>query len=301
MGLREKGETAAEVSGTARALRAVMVPVVVPDAPVLVDTCGTVGGAVGTLNISTAAAFVATAAGARVAKHGNRSYTSRCGSADLLESMGVNIMCGAEQASRVLASVGMVFLFAPNYHPAMRHVAPVRRELKVATIMNLVGPLANPAGVRRQVVGVADAARAPLMAEALAELGTEHALVAHGEIGMDEISPAGRTTILEVRGGAVLRWTLDPAEYGLDWDRPEELAGGEPAENAVRTERLFEGRGDEADRRAVLLNAAAAIYVSGVAVSFGAAVGAATEALERGGARRVLEALRRAGGPVSTS
>ena len=295
LGLREKGETAAEVAGTVRALRAVMVPVVVEGGAPVVDTCGTGGGVVGTLNISTAAAFVATAAGARVAKHGNRSYTSRCGSADLLEAMDVNITFGAADASRVLASVGMVFLFAPNYHPAMRHVAPVRRELKVSTIMNLVGPLANPAGVRRQVVGVAEASRAPLIAEALLELGTDHAIIAHGEIGMDEISPAGPTTMLEIRDGKVHRWTLDPADHGLDWGRPEDLAGGEPAENAMRIERLLEGEGREADRRAVLLNAAAAIYVSGLVESYEVAVVAATVALESGRARQVLEALRRAG------
>ncbi|MDH4130867.1 MAG: anthranilate phosphoribosyltransferase, partial [Gemmatimonadota bacterium] len=248
-----------------------------------------------TFNISTGAAFVAAGAGARVAKHGNRSYTSRCGSADLFEALGVNITHGAVEASRRLTSVGMAFMFAPSFHPAMRHLAPVRRQLKVATIMNLVGPLANPARVRRQVVGVADAARAPLIAEALVELGTDHAIVAHGEIGMDEISPVGPTTILEVRGGAVRRWMLDPADHGLDWNRPEELAGGSPAENADRIERLLRGAGHEADRRAVLLNAAAAIYVAGLAESYRAAVVAATEGLVSGKARRVLEALRRAG------
>jgi anthranilate phosphoribosyltransferase len=161
-----------------------------------------------------------------VAKHGNRSYTSRCGSADLLEAMGVRIALSAADASRVLATVGMAFLFAPNFHPAMRHVGPVRRQLKVATIMNLVGPLANPAGVRRQVVGVAEAGRASLLAAALVELGTDHSLVVHGEIGMDEISPAGRT--LSRTAAKRYRWMLDPADHRLGGP-PEELAGGEPA------------------------------------------------------------------------
>ena len=295
LGLREKGETAAEVAGAVRALREVMVRVEAGEGSPPVDTCGTGGGAVSTLNISTGAAFVAAAAGTRVAKHGNRSYTSRCGSADLLEALGVSITLGAEAAGRTLQSAGMAFLFAPNFHPAMRHVAPVRRELKVATIMNLVGPLANPASVRRQVVGIAEAARAQLVAEALVELGTDHAMVVHGEIGMDEISPAGRTSVLEIRGNTVRRWMLDPVDHRLEWGRPEDLAGGEPAENADRIERLLEGRGREGDRRAVLLNAAAAIYVSGLVETYEAAVIAATEALESGRALGVLGALRGAG------
>jgi anthranilate phosphoribosyltransferase len=218
LGLRARGETADEVAGAAQALRDTMVPVRLSVGPSVVDTCGTGGGSVGTFNVSTAAGFVTAAAGARVAKHGNRSYTSKCGSADVLEALGVDIMLAAEQVAAALDRAGMAFLFAPNYHPAMRHVGPARKELGVPTIMNLLGPLANPAGVRRQVIGVADPARAPLMAEALRRLGAEHALVVHGEIGMDEISPAGTTMVWEVREDGVTRWQLDPAEYGLEWE-----------------------------------------------------------------------------------
>src|SRR2546427_10368627 len=199
VGLRVKGETPDEVAGAARALRAAMVHVDA-DGVHLVDTCGTGGGAVGTFNISTGAAFVAAGAGAAVAKHGNRSFTSQCGSADVLEALGIGIGLDATGAARVLREARVAFLFAPNFHPAMRHVGPVRRELGTPSIMNLLGPLANPAGAMRQVVGVADRDRAPLLAAALARLGTEHALVVHGRVGMDEISPIGVTDVWEVRG-----------------------------------------------------------------------------------------------------
>src|SRR3954471_951045 len=187
MGLRSKGETADELAGATRALRDAMVRVEVSHNH-LVDTCGTGGGTVPTFNISTVAAFVAAGAGAVVPKHGNRSYTSRCGSADVLEALGIRIVLDARNAGRVLNEARVVFLFAPSFHPAMKHVGPVRRELGTPTLMNLVGPLANPASVRRQVVGVADPDRAGIVAEALARLDAEHALVVHGRVGMDEIS-----------------------------------------------------------------------------------------------------------------
>lgn len=294
MGLRAKGETADEVAGAASALREAMVSIRPSAGPPLVDTCGTGGGTVSTFNLSTAAGFVAAAAGARVAKHGNRSYTSRCGSADVLEAMGVSISVGADQAALLLDQARLVFLFAPTYHPAMRHVGPTRKELGVATIMNLLGPLANPAGVRRQVIGVADRGRAPLMAEALCRLGAEHALVVHGEIGMDEISPTGLTAVWEVREERVTTWVLDPGQYGLQWQRVEDLAGGEPADNAARIDRLLGGSAgdDEGARRAVVLNAAAAIYVAGLAPDYRDSVRVAEEALARGGAGQVLARLR---------
>ncbi|HTS88238.1 MAG TPA: anthranilate phosphoribosyltransferase [Gemmatimonadales bacterium] len=299
VGLRAKGETADEIAGAARALRDVMVRVQANEGAPLVDTCGTGGGRVNTLNLSTAAGFVAAGAGARVAKHGNRSYTSKCGSADVLEALGVDIGIGADRAADLLDRVGLVFLFAPNYHPAMRHVGPIRKELGVATIMNLLGPLANPAGVRRQVVGVADRARAPLIAEALVRLEAEHALVVHGEVGMDEVSPAGRSTVWEVKQNRVTTWTLDPTDYGLAWDRTGDLHGGTPEENAVRLERLLEpaplGRptgADEGARRAVVLNAAAGILVSGLADSYAEATRTAAAAIQGGKASSVLERLR---------
>jgi len=303
MGLRAKGETAAELAGAAHALRCAMVRLNADGLEPLVDTCGTGGGGVGTINISTAAAFVVAGAGVPVAKHGNRSYTSRSGSADVLEALGVDITVEPERAARVLRQAGLVFLFAQSYHPAMRHVGPVRRELGVATIMNLLGPLANPAGVRRQVIGVSGADRAPLVAEALARLGAAHALVLHAVVGMDEVSPSGTTRVWEVNRSTVTEWTLRPDRHGLACDDLSALAGGSPAENAVRLERLLEGGGHEAERCAVLLNAAAALYVSGNGWSFGDAVERARDALESGAGARVLAALRDAAParPLSTS
>jgi anthranilate phosphoribosyltransferase len=294
IGLRAKGESAAEVAGAAEALRTAMLRVPVPDATFLIDTCGTGGGAVGTINISTPAAFVAAAAGARVAKHGNRSFTSRSGSADLFEALGISISLPVEQTTRVLAEEGLAFLFAPTYHPAMRHVGPVRRELGVATVMNLAGPLSNPAGVTRQVLGVADRERAPLMAQALLALGAEHAMVVHADIGMDEISPVGHTAVWEVRDGTVRSWAIDPARTGLAATDLASLAGGSPQENATRIERLFEGDGEAAVRHAVLLNAGASLYVAGVAGNFEEGVVLARQALEAGKAADLLARLRRA-------
>ena len=299
LGLRVKGETPEEVAGAARALRAAMVVV---EAPMdnLVDTCGTGGGTVPTFNISTAAAFVAAGAGATVAKHGNRTFTSRCGSADLLEALGVRITLDPGDTARMLREAGIAFLFAPNFHPAMRHVGPVRRELGVPSIMNLVGPLANPAGVRRQVIGVADPDRAPLMAQALARLGAEHALVVHGRVGMDEISPVGPTTVWEVRGSLVDTWELDPERLGLAVADAAGLQGGEPAENARRVERILDASGaDAVGRAAVLLNAAAAIWVAGLAPSLEDAVERARAAVTSGKARAALERLRRDGVSIS--
>jgi anthranilate phosphoribosyltransferase len=307
MALRAKGETAEEVAGAALALRLAMLRVEVEEVERLVDTCGTGGGRVGTLNLSTAAAFVVAGAGVPVAKHGNRSYTSRSGSADVLEALGVSIELSAEVAEVVLREAGIVFLFAPSFHPAMRHVGPVRRELGVPTIMNLLGPLANPAGVRRQVIGVADPNRAALLAAALARLGAAHALVLHAAIGMDEVSPCGRTGVWEVGDGATAEWEIEPARYGLACDDLDGLAGGEPAENAERIERLLAGENGipAAVRCAVLLNAAAGLYVSGGGWTFEESVARASGSLESGAAAEALERLRRASvaarGQVSTS
>jgi anthranilate phosphoribosyltransferase len=295
VGLRVKGESAEEVAGAARALREAMVRVVANSAH-LVDTCGTGGGTVTTFNISTGAAFIAAGAGAHVAKHGNRSFTSRSGSADVLEALGVTITLDAATAGRVLQEACITFLFAPNFHPAMKHVGPVRKELGTPSVMNLVGPLANPAGVRCQVLGVADRARGALMATALLRLGAEHAMVVHGRIGMDEISPQGVTDVWEVRSGTVTTWELDPADYGCDIADAGVLAGGTPAENAKRVEALLgePGGEDPGGLAALLLNAGAAIYVAGLAPTYAAGVKRAEEVIRRGGALSALERLRRA-------
>ncbi|MGE0354041.1 MAG: anthranilate phosphoribosyltransferase [Gemmatimonadales bacterium] len=293
LGLRRRGESAEEIAGAALALRQVMVKLE-SSGNGLVDTCGTGGGTIRTFNISSGAAFVAAGAGVRVAKHGNRSHTTRSGSADVFEALGIDIALPVDRASAVLREAGIVFLYAPQYHPAMRHVAPVRRKLGVSTVMNLIGPLANPAGARRQVMGVFDRDRAPQVAEALAGLRSERALVVHARVGMDEVSPAGVTDIWEVRQGRVETWVLDPADHELAHDDIDALAGGDPVVNARRVRRILEGiRDDPAGRCAVLLNAAAAIHVSGNEEDFGAAVSRARTSLDSGAALRVVERLQR--------
>jgi anthranilate phosphoribosyltransferase len=296
LGLRAQrdGETAAVVAGVARALRRAMVTVAADRPGELVDTCGTGGGSVTTFNISTVAAFVAAGSGVRIAKHGNRSYTSRSGSADVLDALGIPLELPVAALSAVLAETGMVFMFAPQLHPAMRHVAPVRRGLGVPTVMNLVGPLANPAGAGRQVIGVADPVRLSVVAGALAALGTIHALVVHGAPGLDEISPVGPTEVVEVRGGAERRWTIDPDRLGLGGGTLDELAGGDPADNAALARTILAGRGPRAARSAVILNAAGAIYVAGRTATYPAAVIAATESLDRGAGIGALERFRAA-------
>lgn len=295
VGLRTKGHAPAEVAGGVRALRSAMVPVPVGqlDAP-LVDTCGTGGGTVTTFNISTAAALVAAAAGVRVAKHGNRSFTSRSGSADVLEALGVRIDLTPDAMGRTLARAGIVFMFAPLLHPAMRHVGPVRRELGIPTIMNLLGPLTNPAGVRRQVVGVSDPGLVPLVAEALHALGHERALVVHGEPGMDEVSPLGSTRVVEVSPGGIRSTRIAPGDVGLPVALPEEIAGGEPEENADLILRVLRGEDRKGARTVILMNAAAALVVGGVADDVAEGVSRAAEAVDSGGALETLETLRTA-------
>jgi anthranilate phosphoribosyltransferase len=294
MGLRVKGETPGEVAGAARALRAAMVRLPAEEAWDLVDTCGTGGGAVTTFNISTAAGLLAAGMGVRIAKHGNRSFTSQCGSADVLESLGVPLDASPAQMASVLREAGVVFMFAPTMHPAMRHVGPVRREIAVPTVMNIVGPLANPAGAGRQVIGVAERRRMELLAGALAALGAHHALVVHGEPGMDEISPLGETFVAEIRDGTIREWTLDPRAFGWKGLAPEQLAGGSPADNARIVTSILGGMGNEASLAAVALNAAAALYVSGRDASFETCVEQARQGLRDAVGLAALDRMREA-------
>ena len=294
VGLRVKGETPVEVAAVVRALRNVMVVLPAERPEELVDTCGTGGGAIVTFNISTAAALVAAGAGARIAKHGNRSFTSLCGSADVLEALGVSIDVSVTTMAAALREAGIVFMFAPLMHPAMRHVGPVRREIAIPTVMNIVGPLANPAYAGRQVVGVADVKRVPLIAGALRELGTMHALIVHGEPGLDEVSPLGETHVLEIRDGALREWSIDPSRYAFGALRPEQLAGGSPKENAEIVLAVLSGEANAGATAAVILNAAAAIYVSGLARTYDAAVELARGTIEDGEGLRALERLRTA-------
>ncbi len=292
--LQTKGLAPSEVAGGVAALQAAMIPVPAPHPSLLVDTCGTGGGRVSTFNISTAAAIVAAAGGVRVAKHGNRSFTSKSGSADVLEALGVAIELSPEGAAQVLAETGIVFMFAPLHHPAVRHVAPVRKALGITTIMNLLGPLANPAGARRQVVGVADPAFLELVVRGLAELGHERALVVHGAPGMDEISPCGPTRVAELRAGRVSTYEVTPGDFGVETVAPETLAGGEPEQNAAVVRAVVEGTERGPARSAVLVNAAAAFHVAGRVDSLAEGAAAAANAIDTGAAGTVLDDLVRA-------
>jgi anthranilate phosphoribosyltransferase len=292
LALRMKGETVAEVVGAARAMRKRAQPIKVPDG-VVVDTCGTGGDGRGTINVSTIAALVVAAAGVRVAKHGNRAQSSRAGSADLLEALGVNVQAEVAAVERCLAEIGIGFLFAPAFHGATRHAAGVRREIGVRTIFNLLGPLTNPAGAKHQLIGVYDAALVEPMALALRELGSVHALVVHGAGGLDELAPAGATEVAELRSGDVKRYRLVPRDFGLDEQDPAGLAGGDAQANAAIARAILAGRtggAPGAARNAVVMSAAAALYAAGAS---GLRDGArrATELLDDGSAARVLDRL----------
>lgn len=287
--LRMKGESPHEIAGAAAAMRhrAIKIP---HRRKHVVDTCGTGGDGLGTFNISTAAALVAAAGGAPVAKHGNRSVSSRSGSADVLAELGVDVEIPPEVAGRALTEIGIAFLFAPRLHPAMREVMPVRRELATRTLFNVLGPLTNPAGARRQLIGVYAAELVPVLAEVLAELDTEHALVVHGD-GLDEITTHGPTTVGEVRDGAVTVYRLEPEEIGVERTELAALAGGTPEDNARAMERLLEGAGGPLVEVTVA-NAGAALYVAGAAPDLAAGVRDAREAIASGAAREKLEQLK---------
>jgi anthranilate phosphoribosyltransferase len=292
--LRARGETPAEVAGGVRALRLAMVRVPADRPDQLVDTCGTGGGALTTFNISTAAALVAAAAGVRIAKHGNRSFSSLSGSADVLEALGVAIELSPAAMGEVLEECGIVFMFAPLLHPAMRHVAPIRRELGMPTIMNLLGPLTNPAGAERQVVGVADPTSLPLVAEALRQLGHQRALVVHGLPGLDELSPVAPSHVVELRAGALSSYDVTPADFGYEGLHPADLAGGDPATNADLIVRVLMGGISGAARAAVAMNAGAAIYLAARATTLADGIEMAEETIAAGTACDVLDRLRSA-------
>lgn len=296
--LRMKGETAEELAGFAQVMRQNAVKVPVKKANV-VDTCGTGGDIHDTFNISTAAAFVAAAAGVPVAKHGNRSVTSRCGSADVLEALGIPLDLAPQQVGRCVDEVGIGFLFAPALHPAMRHAAPVRRELGLRTVFNLLGPLTNPADARRQVLGVFAPEWVRPVAEALLELGAVHAMVVHGVDGLDELSTLGPTLVAEVRDGRVREFTLAPEDFGLPRCSVSDLAGGSPEESAAMLLEVLGGApGPRAD--IVALNAGAAIYVGGLAADLREGLAVARRMLESGAATNKLEELREAATRMAT-
>jgi anthranilate phosphoribosyltransferase len=287
IGLAMKGERPSEIVGLARAMRSYAVPVQ-QRYPRLFDTCGTGGDKSGTFNISSCAAIVVAACGVRVAKHGNRSMSSRSGSADVFEALGINVSAPPAVAEQCLASARIGFFFAQTFHPSMKHAAPTRRELGVRTAFNLLGPLTNPAGATRQLVGVPRAEFTELMARSLLLLGSERAWVVHGADGIDELTTTGYTKISECRDGTVNTFYLHPADVGLLKASPAALKGGDPKDNARIIQRILDGeRG--APRDIVLLNAGAALFIAGAAASVDEGILYASRAIDRGDARRTLQ------------
>ena len=287
--LRLKGETADEIAGAAEAMRAHVVPVE-PKRRDLVDTAGTGGDGGKTFNISTAAALLAAAAGAGVAKHGNRSVSSLCGSADVLEELGFNLDQSPDRIAQSIDELGFGFMFAPTHHPAMKHAGPVRRELAARTVFNVLGPLTNPAGARAQVVGVYSPLLVPVIADVLAKLGAHRAFVVHGAGGIDELSPAGPNLVYEVVEGSVRRREIDPIDLGVERCDPEELRGGTAEENARKIREVFEGA-NGGRRSAIILNAAGAIAAGGHAADLKEGVAIARETLDSGVAAERLDRL----------
>ena len=289
--LRMKGETAQELVGFARVMREKAEPLWDGDVPPVLDTCGTGGDRSGTFNISTAAAFVAAAAGVRVAKHGNRSATSRCGSADVMEALRLDIQMPVDRLRRAIKDAGMGFLFAPRFHKSTKHVMPARSQLKVRTVFNILGPLSNPAAARFQVVGVFSAEIMELMANALHGLQIEHAFVVHGANGMDEVSMSSRTYVVEMHRGEIRQFVISPEDLGLSPAKIEAIAGGDAAENAKIIESIFAGeRGPRRD--VVLLNAAPAMVAGGVVKTWKEGLQLAAEMIDSGAALRKLHELR---------
>lgn len=288
--LRMKGETVDEIAAAAEVMRELSTKVNVTANEHLIDTCGTGGDGIQTFNVSTVSAFVAAAAGARVAKHGGRSVSSTCGSADVLEALGVNVNMTPEQVAHCIDEVGIGFMFAPNHHSAMKHAAPVRRELGVRTLFNLLGPLTNPAGAKRQVMGVFDRSLTAKLAHVLHRLGSEHVLVVHGADGMDEISFSGDTYIAELKDGQVSEYVLNPQQFGMPLHNAESIRVQNAEESKAMILSVLAGQAGPA-RDIVLLNAGAAIYVAGLAGSIQEGIDAAIRVIDGQLAKRKLDQL----------
>ena len=284
--LSDRGETASEIAGAARAMRARLIPVTAPENAI--DVCGTGGDGHHTLNVSTAVSLVVAACGVPVAKHGNRAASSKAGAADTLEALGLDLDRAMATAEHTLAEIGIGFLFAGKHHPSMGRVMPIRKALGRRTIFNLMGPLANPAGVRRQLVGIARPAYVPIYAEALARLGTDHSLVISGDEGLDELSLAGGNEVAEVVGAEIRMKRISPSDAGLSTAPIDAIRGGDPAHNAAELRKLLMGETGPY-RDAVLLNAAGALIVAGEVQTWAEGVEEAAEAIDKGLAKALLD------------